>query len=72
WLGVDENAWPVSYHGTTKFNAKSISGDGYLLSKGKHFSFGHGIYSTPDIHVAERFAQEFMVEGEKYVIVFQN
>lgn len=25
WLGTNKDAWPVSYHGTTKHNAKSIA-----------------------------------------------
>ncbi|CAG8596208.1 10929_t:CDS:2 [Paraglomus occultum] len=72
WLGTDDNAWPVSYHGTAKYNARSISEEGYLLSKGKRFAFGHGIYSTPDVRVAERYATEFEFAGRTYVIVIQN
>ncbi|CAG8682995.1 16804_t:CDS:1 [Dentiscutata erythropus] len=72
WLGTDKNAWPVSYHGTAKHNARSIAEDGYLLSKGKRFAYGRGIYSTPDIHIAEQYATEFEFEGNKYVMVFQN
>jgi len=59
WLGTGDNAWPVSYHGTAKHNARSISEEGYLLSKGKRFIYGQGIYSTTDIHVAECYAKEF-------------
>ncbi|RIB16175.1 hypothetical protein C2G38_1530146 [Gigaspora rosea] len=72
WLGTDNYAWPVSYHGTARRNAKSISEDGYLLSKGQRFAFGHGIYTTPDIEVARRYAQEFTYEGKRYALVFQN
>ncbi|CAG8740991.1 6095_t:CDS:2, partial [Gigaspora rosea] len=72
WLGTDNNAWPVSYHGTAKHNAKSIAEYGYDLSKGKRFAYGHGIYSTPDIHIAEQYATEFEFGGNKYVMVFQN
>ncbi|CAG8609115.1 6857_t:CDS:1, partial [Paraglomus occultum] len=72
WLGTGDNAWPVSYHGTAKHNAKSISEEGYLLSKGKRFAFGRGIYSTPDVRVAERYATEFKFAGRTYVIVIQN
>ncbi|RIB30338.1 hypothetical protein C2G38_2238284 [Gigaspora rosea] len=53
WLGTDKDA------------CVSISENGNLLCKGKRFLYGHGIYSTPDIHVAERFAQEPMLKGEK-------
>ncbi|CAG8534927.1 11784_t:CDS:1 [Ambispora gerdemannii] len=72
WLGTDEDAWPVSYHGTAKHNARSISADGYLLSKGKRFAFGRGIYSTPVVNVAKLYAPEFKFEGVKYVMIFQN
>ncbi|CAG8589361.1 6440_t:CDS:1 [Paraglomus occultum] len=72
WLGTGDDAWPVSYHGTAKYNAKSISEEGYLLSKGKRFAFGRGIYSTPDVCVAELYAKEFEFSGKTYVIVIQN
>ncbi|CAG8465764.1 6303_t:CDS:2 [Acaulospora morrowiae] len=72
WLGTDHNSWPVSYHGTAKHNARSIADDGYLLSKGKRFAFGRGIYSTPDLNVAEMYAPEFEFEEKKYIMVFQN
>ncbi|CAG8622007.1 9854_t:CDS:2 [Paraglomus brasilianum] len=72
WLGTGDSAWPVSYHGTAKHNTRSISEEGYLLSKGKRFAFGRGIYSTPDVRVAERYATEFEFAGRTYVIVIQN
>ncbi|CAB5183209.1 unnamed protein product [Rhizophagus irregularis] len=81
WLGVKnrrcltssvQNEWPVSYHGTAKLNCRSIAEDGYLLSKGKRFAFGYGIYSTPDINIAYQYATKFTYEGENYRIVLQN
>ncbi|CAG8695659.1 3809_t:CDS:1 [Acaulospora morrowiae] len=72
WLGTGHNSWPVSYHGTAKQNARSIADDGYLLSKGRRFTFGRGIYSTPDLNVAEKYAPEFEFEEKKYIMVFQN
>ncbi|CAG8691215.1 15907_t:CDS:1, partial [Acaulospora morrowiae] len=72
WLGTDHNSWPVSYHGTAKHNVRSIAEDGYLLSKGKRFAFGRGIYSTPDLNVAEMYAPEFECNGKIYTAVFQN
>ncbi|PKY50062.1 hypothetical protein RhiirA4_466322 [Rhizophagus irregularis] len=62
----------VSYHGTAKDNCKSIAEDGYLLCKGKRFLFGNGIYSTPDIDVAYRYATKFTLDGDEYRVVFQN
>ncbi|KAF0544997.1 ubiquitin-domain-containing protein [Gigaspora margarita] len=72
WLGTGNDAWPVSYHGTAKHNARSIAEDGYDLGKGKRFAYGRGIYSTPDIHIAEQYAEQFEFEGNTYVMVFQN
>ncbi|CAG8521611.1 988_t:CDS:1 [Ambispora leptoticha] len=72
WLGTDENSWPVSYHGTAKHNARKICEEGYLLSKGKRFLFGRGIYSTPDVNIAKDYATEFEFEGKKYIMIFQN
>ncbi|CAG8619927.1 1216_t:CDS:2 [Funneliformis mosseae] len=83
WLGVGgnrrshftnsvTNEWPVSYHGTAEHNFKSIAQDGYLLCKGKRFRFGRGIYSTPDIDVASRYATKYTFNGEQYLVVFQN
>jgi ubiquitin len=79
WLGEQgqrlessKGEWPVSYHGTGKSATGSIAQDGYLLSKGKRFKFGRGIYSTPSIEVASKYAQRFKHEGKEYKIVFQN
>ena len=79
WLGEQglrfhssEGEWPVSYHGTGKSASGSIAQDGYRLSKGKRFKYGSGIYSTPSIQVAAKYAQVFNHEGKKYKVVFQN
>jgi len=74
WLDSrgNPNEWPVSYHGTGREAAQSIAQAGYDLTKGKRFKFGHGIYSTPDINVAKRYAQSFTVNNNKYYVVCQN
>jgi hypothetical protein len=75
WLGRVGNSsyeWPVSYHGTKKEFANSIANEGYLLSRGERFLYGRGIYSTPVINIAERFAAEFDNNGIRYKVVFQN
>ena len=79
WLGEQgqrfessKGEWPVSYHGTGQSATGSIAQDGYLLSKGKRFKFGKGIYSTPSIEVASKYAKMFQHEGKWYKIVFQN
>ena len=79
WLGVQgirsrssDGEWPVSYHGTGESATGSIAQDGYKLSKGKRFRYGKGIYSTPSITVAAKYAKVFEHQGTKYKIVFQN
>ena len=42
------------------------------MSKCKRFAFGHGIYSTPDIDVASKYAVKFTHEAVNYQVVFQN
>ncbi|CAG8568449.1 1469_t:CDS:1 [Funneliformis caledonium] len=68
----DSSEWPVSYHGTNRFNAKSIAETGFDITKGRRFRFGYGIYSTPDINVAYLFASRFVHNNEIYCLVFQN
>ena len=79
WLGEkgerfhsSEGEWPVSYHGTGVSASGSIAQDGYNLSKGKRFLYGRGIYSSPSIQVAAKYAQVFKHKGKKYKLVFQN
>ncbi|CAG8626528.1 2786_t:CDS:1 [Ambispora leptoticha] len=81
WLGTTSrhfrrtsctNEWPVSYHGTAKDNCHSIAEDGYELSKGKRFAFGRGIYSSPDLKVAAKYAKKFTYDGQEYRVVIQN
>ena len=79
WLGEkgerfhsSEDEWPVSYHGTGESASGSIAQDGYSLSKGKRILYGRGIYSSPSIQVAAKYAQVFKHKGKKYKLVFQN
>ncbi|UJR12047.1 hypothetical protein I4U23_016225 [Adineta vaga] len=74
WLGQSnsEGEWPVSYHGTGFHQDRSIAMDGYDLTKGKKFTFTYGVYSTPDIEVAEKYGVKFSYGNERYLILFQN
>ncbi|KAJ3043506.1 hypothetical protein HDV00_004895 [Rhizophlyctis rosea] len=79
WLGVQGNRtwssngeWPVSYHGTGYHQGMSIATEGFNLTKHKRFSYGHGVYSSPDITTAFQYASEFYYEGEMYKVVIQN
>ena len=42
------------------------------MSKCKRFAFGHGIYSTPDIDVASKYATKFTYGGDDYQVIIQN
>jgi hypothetical protein len=74
WLGHTNNPgeWPVSYHGTGFHQTKSIATDGYDLTKGKRFLYGYGVYTTPDIKVAEKYALKFSHGKDQYLVVLQN
>ncbi|GMH46130.1 hypothetical protein BSKO_14094 [Bryopsis sp. KO-2023] len=79
WLGPDgiressaPGEWPVSYHGTCRGGAESISEVGFKLSEGKRFAFGRGIYTTPDVDVAAAYAMEFDYQGQRYKVVLQT
>ena len=63
--------WAVCYHGTRREFLRGIV-NGYDVSKGKRFKYGVGIYSTPQVEIAEDYAQEFDWEGDTYKIVVQN
>ncbi|XP_070778195.1 uncharacterized protein [Enoplosus armatus] len=81
WLGTDgwrshtvPGEWPVSYHGTHVDRAKGIIRSHYRAGNGAEH--GRGIYSTPDIHVAEaeRYAKTFTSQttGKMYKVILQN
>ena len=79
WLGrrgfrrnSTEGEWAVSYHGTAAGTSGSIAQEGYDLSRGKRFRYGRGIYTTPSIEVAAKYAQTFTHAGRKFQLVFQN
>ncbi|XP_046654694.1 uncharacterized protein LOC124348508 [Daphnia pulicaria] len=68
-----EEEWPVSYHGTSYNNGLSIAEEGYRLSQCKRFKHGFGIYSTPEIDVAFKYAEtRKQADGKTYKVVIQN
>ena len=71
WEGSDDS-WAVSYHGTKKQSAEEIVKTSYDLSKGKRFSYGRGIYSSPDPSIAEKYSQAFQYQGRWYKVLLQN
>ena len=63
--------WAVTYHGTSNKWFNKICKEG--LKPGARDKYGIGVYSTPDIKVAEEdYAKEFKYKGEMYKGVFQN
>ncbi|XP_060932561.1 uncharacterized protein LOC133009166 [Limanda limanda] len=79
WLGTTHRStqsspgeWPVSYHGTSNTGASDIIGDHYEPGSGQ--SYGRGIYSTPDISVADHYAKRFISrkDGKTYKVALQN
>ena len=77
WLGKkgsskNDSEWAVSYHGTKIYCAEPIAKDG--LKPGHNNKYGIGVYCTPNIKTAERYAETFTnpTTKKKYKIVFQN
>lgn len=86
WLSSGNQAWPVSYHGPTMDGSLGIifmrkndeaddGGDddlGDLCAAGS--TKGRGVYSTPDINIAEKFSKTFRskVDNKVYKVVLQN
>ncbi|XP_067282220.1 uncharacterized protein [Pseudorasbora parva] len=81
WLGTDgwrshsaPGEWPVSYYGTDFQGAEGIIRSQYIAGDGLH-AYGRGIYSSPDINVADVFAQTNFTSqknGKTYKVIMQN
>ncbi|XP_076023684.1 uncharacterized protein LOC143013863 [Genypterus blacodes] len=87
WLGTGTDAWPVSYHGHNMDGSLGVilthtgsSADepnfldaaaALLVTEDTR---GRGIYSTPDIKMAEKFSKTFKskTDGKTYQVVLQN
>jgi len=81
WLGSDgwrsrsaPGEWPVSYHGTGLQGAEGIIQSHYKA--GDRQAYGRGIYSSPDINVADVYAtsKKFTSQknGKTYKVIMQN
>ncbi|XP_070686093.1 uncharacterized protein [Pempheris klunzingeri] len=79
WLGTRYRStesvpgeWPVSFHGTSDNGAQGIISDHYKPGPGQ--VYGRGIYSTPFISEADKYAKTFKspTTGKKYKVVLQN
>ncbi|MED6262362.1 hypothetical protein ATANTOWER_018461 [Ataeniobius toweri] len=87
WLGTGRDAWPVSYHGHNMDGSLGIilTHDGRVDDEPSFLNAsaasllnpdtrGRGVYSTPDIKMAEKYCKTFMssVDGKRYKVVLQN
>lgn len=87
WLGTGKDAWPVSYHGHNMDGSLGIilTHDGEPNDKPSFLNAsaaslrnpdtrGRGVYSTPDIKMAEKYCKIFKssVDGKRYKVVLQN
>ncbi|XP_072539377.1 uncharacterized protein [Salminus brasiliensis] len=80
WLGSygwrsqsSPGEWPVSFHGTSIEGARGITGSHYKTDDGQ--CYGRGIYSTPNIDIAEGYTmfKEFRSKnGRTYEVIMQN
>ncbi|KAF7642366.1 hypothetical protein LDENG_00259240 [Lucifuga dentata] len=87
WLGTGKDAWPVSYHGHNTDGSLGViltrtgssaeepefmdAAAASLVTGGTR---GRGVYSTPDIRIAEKFCKTFKskTDGKTYKVVLQN
>ena len=75
WLGSSSAAgeWPVAYHGTKKETAEAFcKRGGVLRSRGKKYTSGKGIYTTPSPALAEQQTDSFEFGGLKYKMIFMD
>ncbi|XP_059206087.1 uncharacterized protein LOC131985067 [Centropristis striata] len=87
WLGTGKDAWPVSYQGRNMDGSLGIivahggspdSEPQFLEAAAASIVNpeirGRGVYSTPDIKVAEKYCRQFKskVDGKTYKVVLQN
>lgn len=85
WLGTGTDAWPVSYQGKTMDGSIILAHDGRPNDEPRFLDAcaasvvrvetrGRGVYSTPDIKMAENSCKTFTskVDGKRYKVVLQN
>lgn len=85
WLGTGRDAWPVSYHGHNMEGPLILAHSGNPVDVPEFAEAaaasllagdtrGRGVYSTPDINMAEKYCKEFRsrVDGKNYKVVLQN
>lgn len=73
WLKDDQDGWAVAYHGTEDKNLPGILATGFRIGPRQKFEkeCGKGVYCTPDLDLAARYAKALPVEGHTVRIVLQ-
>ncbi|KAH7704227.1 hypothetical protein AAVH_28583 [Aphelenchoides avenae] len=73
WLRRDggEGEWQVAYHGTACENISNIIRDGFDIERCQRFTYGKGIYCSPDPRVARNYSKPYESQGRWYKAVLQ-
>ncbi|KAH7704226.1 hypothetical protein AAVH_28582, partial [Aphelenchoides avenae] len=73
WLRSDGGLgeWQVAYHGTTCENVSGIVKNGFDLEKCQRFTYGKGIYCSPNPAIANSYSITYQVERRWYKAVIQ-
>lgn len=85
WLGTGKDAWPVSYNGHNMDGSIILTHGGSPSDEPRFLDAaaaslvttetrGRGVYSTPDIKVADKYCKRFKskADGKMYKVVLQN
>lgn len=73
WLKDDATGWAVAYHGTEDKNLPGILATGFRVGPRQKFEqeCGKGVYCTPDLELAGKYAKAELVEGRRVKVVLQ-
>lgn len=73
WLREDENGWAVAYHGTSGQALPNILAAGFRVGPRQKFAdtTGAGIYTTPNIDIAQHYSAPKRRDGHSCQIVLQ-
>ncbi|XP_072539358.1 uncharacterized protein [Salminus brasiliensis] len=62
--------WPVSFHGTSIEGASGITGSHYKPGGGQ--TYGRGIYSSPNLSIADGYSKTFTYNNRTFKVIMQN
>merc|ERR1711971_859390 len=73
WLREDEHGWAVAYHGTSGQALPSILSAGFRVGPRQKFAktTGAGIYTTPNIDIAQHYSRPQKRDGHSCQIILQ-